>query len=199
MVVSAKHEVDADRRERAEHLARVLEAVSSGQLALYRIVMHDDHACIVRRRALKLLASMIDLRAMNGPDDGDVAKPPRERVTCDAVCRVQTDERRAGHAQHRLEILRDVPPVIFVRPLSIADSERSFPPQDVVIARHDDRPAHPVRVADEGLSPLELSRACALREVTRDRDDVEPACLDDRLDRFDLSRYEWATEMQVRD
>ena len=70
----------------------------------------------------------------------------------------------------------------------------AFHHSDVVVARHDDRLADAVRVADERLGALELARARALREITRDRDDVESAFLDDLLDRFDLFGDGRATE-----
>jgi len=74
MIVSAKHEVDTDLRERTEHLPRVLEPVSSGQLALHRIVMHDDDTSSVLRRALELLARTIDLPAGRIQPGDDYAK-----------------------------------------------------------------------------------------------------------------------------
>ena len=79
VVVSTQYEVDADLRERAEHLARVLEAVSTGELALHRIVMHDDDArglsvspTDLRRHAIDLVRDIRSTVAV----DVDATDPP---------------------------------------------------------------------------------------------------------------------------
>jgi hypothetical protein len=68
-----------------------------------------------------------------------------------------------------------------------------------VVARHDDRPADPVRVANERPGPLELAGPRPLGEITGDRDDVELSIPDRLLDRVDLLGHRGPAEVQVRD
>ena len=54
------------------------------------------------------------------------------RVTpCDVF---EPDERGAGDAQHRLEVLADVRAILRVHRVAVAEAERREPPRDVVIA-----------------------------------------------------------------
>ena len=168
MVVSAEHEVNTDLRERAEDLARVLESVSARELSLHRVVMHDNDARGVRWRALELLARAIDLRPADRADDGDVANTPRERVPSHAVRRVESNERGAGHAQHGLEVCGDILAIALVDATLVPDTEWRLPPNDVVVARDDNRLADAIRIADECLRALELPGLRALRKITRD-------------------------------
>ena len=55
--------------------------------------------------------------------------------------------------------------------------------------------ADTLRMLDEGAGSLELSRSAALRKITRDRDDVEAALLNDGLDRFILLRHRGVSEV----
>ena len=199
MVVPAEDEVNTDLRECAEDLPRVLQSVAPRELALHRIVMHHDNARVAGWRTLELLLRVIHLRAPDRADDGDVAETPGERVPRHPLRGIQPDERRARHAEHRLEILGDVRPIALEDALAVPDAERRVPPLYVVVAGHDDRLADALRIADERLRPLELTRPPALRQVPRDRDDVETAFLDDRLDRFDLVGHRRPAEMEIRD
>ena len=89
------------------------------------------------------------------------------------VSGIDSDERRAGHVEHRLEVLVDEPPIVLVDARLVAEAERRLPPLDVVVAGNDDDLADLSRVANERGGALELAGPRALREVARDRDDVE--------------------------
>ena len=57
------------------------------------------------RESLEFGASALDLVAAKMSDDRDVAQVPGERLPRHALRRVEPDERRAGDAQHGLEVL----------------------------------------------------------------------------------------------
>ena len=186
-----------DHREGSEHLARILESVSTGELALHRVVMHDDHPRVIRGRSLELLTRAIDLRPLERADDGDVLEAPGERVARHALRGVEPDEGRAGDAQHGLEIFRDVLPIRLVWAILVPDAKRCLPPHDIVVSGHDNRLAHPMRVADERLRGHEFTGVRALRQITRDRHDIEAAFLDERFDGLDLLGDRWPSEVQI--
>ncbi|CAA9474162.1 MAG: hypothetical protein AVDCRST_MAG38-1537 [uncultured Solirubrobacteraceae bacterium] len=197
VVVAAQHHRDAHVGERAEDLAGVLEAVALGELALHRVVVHHDHPRVVRARRGEVRAGRAELRRGEVADDRDVPQVPGERAAGDAVRGVQADEGDPRHAEHRLELGRDVLRVVLVLAPLVAEAERRVPPGDVVVAGDDDHLAHPPRVAQEHRRPLELPGARALRQVARDGHHVEPLGLHQRLDRLDLRGDGRAPEVEV--
>ena len=95
MVVPAEHQVHRHIREGTENPRRVLESVALRELALDRIVVHNDDACIACGRLGESSAQTIDLLAPYDTDDRDVAQAPGKRLRDDTVRRVQPRECRA--------------------------------------------------------------------------------------------------------
>src|SRR3982751_5985842 len=198
MVVATENKIDAHLRERAEYTVGVLETMAARKLPHYRIVMHDDDARITGARALELAARALELIATKVADDRDVAQVPGEGASRDALRRIEPDNRRAGNAQHRLEILVDEAAVVRQHREWVPEAERGLPPRDVMIAGNDDDLAEALRMLEEYARALELARPRALREVAGDGDDVEPALGDDRLDCLVLLRNGGMAEVEIR-
>ena len=139
---------------------RVLEPVALRELALHRVVVHHDDARVVRRRLRRTRRARA--RSATRRRSPMIEMSRRFHVSVaqrDALRRVEADERRARHAQHRLEVLADVAPV---------RSRRSCPRSPMPSgARHHATSWLPgtqmtlldrSRVADEGARALELAR-----------------------------------------
>src|SRR6185437_15922958 len=103
----------------------------------------------------------------------------------------------AGDPEHRLEVGADVLAVLGEHLVRRAEPKRRKPPRDVVIAGHDDRLAHQLRLADELACALELAGARPLRDVARDRHDVVLASLDQRFDRLVLLGHRRVPEVEI--
>ena len=112
---------------------------------------------------------------------------------------IQSDERRARHAKHRLEVARYELPVVLIHLVAIPEAEWRLPPHDVVIAGDNYRTAYLLRVTNENSGALELTGTRALREISRNGDYVELLALDCILDRIDLRRDGRPAEVKIRD
>ena len=131
-------------RERAEDALRVLEAVALRELALHRIVVHDDDARVARARPLELRPRALDLRRASVPDDRDVAQfqvSVCSMTPCDVLSPTNVaPATRSTGSRFGLMYARYF--AIHLR--RIAEAEWREPPGDVVIARHDDGAGSPV-------------------------------------------------------
>src|SRR4030095_6541954 len=85
MIVSAQHKINMHVGKGAENALRILQPVTLRQLALDRVVMHDDHTGVSGTRTLELASRPLDLHAREMTDDRDVANVPRERVVGNAL------------------------------------------------------------------------------------------------------------------
>ena len=79
VVVAAQHKVDAHLGKSAEYLFCALQAVSLGQLAFYRIVVHHDHARIGLLASLERVFGDVELLGAKVPNDRDIAHVQRDR------------------------------------------------------------------------------------------------------------------------
>jgi hypothetical protein len=129
----------------------------------------------------------------------EMSRVPGEGLANDALRRVESDERRAGDAQHRLDVVADVRAILPVHPHRIAESQRSVPPGDVVIAGHaDDLRARDLRALHEGPGALKFPGTRALRDVPGNGDDVRLLLVDHPLDRLVLLRHCRMSKMEIR-
>src|SRR6202041_253259 len=109
-----------------------------------------------------------------------------------------------GDAYDRLQLRRDVTPILLVQPLTLPNTEWREPPGDIVVSgNHDHRRRgapgrkRPRDVPEKHRRPLKLARPRPLREITGDGDDVEVLVLGHRVDRIGLLRHRRPPEMHV--
>ena len=162
VVVATEDEIDAHLGERAENSLRVFQSMTARQLTHHRIVMHDNGTRIAGARALEFRSRPLELIAPQIADDRDVAKIPGEGASRDTLRCVQSNDRRAGDPEHRLDVLADIAAIVLEHCHRVAKSERCLPPGNVVIAGHDDHFAESLGVLEEHASALEFTRARAL-------------------------------------